>query len=152
MHVVIDKAKLGFLPIKHELISVVCDLVCLEAPNAQVYVCPLDHNFLNPYTDLELMLLYKNTTGEQAMRTGDSLRNILFELATRIEVSKVNAFELSVQVNVVQDYSSDRYQYCFGSHRPTKKDNFFKLDIVKVPKAPNELDIAKSARGNRISA
>lgn len=152
MFIVIDKGRLGFLPIKFNDLAVVCDLICLEAPNEKVYVNRLDHNFLNHFTDLELMLLYKNTTGEQAIRVGDSLRNILFELANRIEVRKVNGFELFLQVKTIPERTSKRYMYASGSQVPTEKENTFRLDIVKLAKAPNELDIAKIARSSTPSA
>lgn len=133
MHIVIDKGKLRFLPIKHENMFAVCDLVVIEAPNTFVYVCPLDDKFLNQFTDLELMLLYKNTTGETAMRVGDKLRDILFEIAERIPVRTVNLIELSLQASLIPNKTSKRYVYNYGGTRPLEKDPLFALEPCALP-------------------
>jgi hypothetical protein len=146
MHVVLDRKKLIFLPIKHEDTFVVCNLVFLEAPNAHAYICPLDQNFLSKLTDLELMILYKNTTNEKAMNVGDSMRNILFEIAERIPAREVNAFELEQQAASVPKQTSKRYLYQPGAFVPFEKPDLFALDPVVLPKAEDEQLISRRPR------
>ena len=146
MHVVIDKAKMRFLPIKHEDHRVIGDLIWIEAPHEHVHAAPIDHNFLAGFTDLELMLLYKNTTGQPAMRVGDQMRNILMELAERIPVRVVNKFELDRQASLMPIHRSKRYLYAPGQFTAEEKQELFSLEPVTLLKAPDEAVIAARAR------
>lgn len=146
MHIVIDRQKLKFLPIKHESIHVIGDLVWIEAPQAHVHVMPLGYNFLSDYTDLELMLLYKNTTGEKPTKVGDQLRNLLEEIAERIPVREVNPFELSKQADLVPEKTGSRYLYDKGKFKPQKMNDLFVLDPVQMPRSENESLIAARPR------
>jgi hypothetical protein len=146
MHIVIDRKPLKFLPIKHESIDVIGNLIWIEAPHSEAWILPLDHNFLSGFSDLELMLLYKNTTGEPAQRVGNQLRNILFELAERIPVNDVNPFELNCQAELIPECSSERYTYLKGSFKPAIQDKLFKLEPVSLPRNENEAVIALRPR------
>lgn len=146
MHIVIDRKKLLFLPIKHENIFVIGDLVWIEAPRAHVHAAALDHSFLDGYTDLEMMLLYKNTVEERATRVGNGLRNILYEIADRMPVREVNAFELSRQAEQVPEKSKKGYLYNPGGLKPVCKNELFDLDPVKMSRAENETLIAARPR------
>lgn len=146
MHVVIDRKTLRFLPIKHEDTRVVGDLVWIEAPQAHAHIVPLGYNFLNDYTDLELMLLYKNTTGEKASRVGDQMRGVLAEIAERIPVRVVDVFRLSRQAELVPEKTGRRYLYDPKNFKPQQVDDLFVLDPVLLPRSENESLIAVRPR------
>ena len=146
MKVCIDKKRWVFLAIKHEDLNVIGDLVWIEAQHLPVHVAGLDHTFLRGFTDLQMMALYKNTTGVQATRVGDSLRNILFELAERIPVREVNKFEADRQANLIPDSAEGFYGYAPGQFTPIRLPAKPTHDGVRVPKSSDEMAIAARPR------
>ncbi len=142
MHIVVDHRWMRFLPIKHESIDVIGNLIWIECPHAKAWILPLDHNFLRSFNDLELMLLYKNTTGEPARRVGQQLRNVLFEIADRIPIRDVNPFEVNVQAELIPAQSSQRYTYLKGSFKPVIMDTLFQLEPISLSRSENEELIA----------
>lgn len=143
MRVVIDREELVFLPIKHPDLYVCANLAWIECYPGQPYaITTLDEGFLKGFTDLEIMILYKHTTGQNAANYGQRLRNVLLEIADRIPERVVNAFELEMQASKVPEQRSERYLYNPGQMKPMIQDSLFKLEHVKLNKAPNEMDYA----------
>lgn len=141
-----DREKLVFLPIKHPDLYVAANLAWIEVPHPNsVFLTSLDHSFLRGFTDLELMILYKHTVGEVAMCYGDRLRQVLFDIADRIPVREVNAFEVDLQAGQVPEQRSDRYLYAFGQTKPARQMQMFEHPKVEMEKAPNENEIAARA-------
>lgn len=146
MRLVIDTEALVFLPIKHPDLYVCANLAWIECYPGQHYlITTLDEAFLTGLTDLEKMILYKHTTNETAVHIGKRLRNVLLEIASRIPVREVNAFELDLQAAQVPELRSERYLYNYGSTKPAVQPNLFKLEPLKFSKASNESEIAGSA-------
>lgn len=146
MRVVIDTEALVFLPIKHPDLYSCANLAWIECYPTQHYlITTLDESFLTGLTDLEKMILYKHTTGETATQYGKRLRNVLLEIASRIPVREVNAFELDLQAAQVPEVRSERYLYNPGSTKPAIQPELFQLEPLKFPKAPNESEIAGAA-------
>lgn len=143
MRVVIDTEALVFLPIKHPDLYVCANLAWIECYPGQHYsITTLDEHFLTGLSDLDKMILYKHTTGETAVTVGNRLRNVLLEIAGRIPVREVNAFELDMQAAQVPEVRSERYLYNPGSTKPAIQPQLFKLEPLKLSKASNEPAIA----------
>jgi hypothetical protein len=138
MFVAIDYKAKRFLPIKHDSMHVVGDLVWVEAPTLHVHVESATWPFLTTWGDLDMVQLYKNTTGQTATKVGDNLRAILLELAERIPERKINAFELSKQADLVPERCSMRYLYAPGQFKPAEQAKDFVLQPVTLPKAEDE--------------
>lgn len=147
MYVSIDRENLKFLH-KHPDLHVVCNLAWIETPHVALSVTPYDHNsFLRECTDMELKILYRNTTGvDHTGFGGDALRAILAELAERLPVSDVNAFEVERQAAILEDGNHDRYKYVKGSTRPAKQGELFEPEALKAVRSDNEEVIAAAAR------
>lgn len=147
MYVSIDRENLKFLH-KHPDLHVVSNLAWIDAPHAALSVAPYDHNsFLSGYTDMELKILYRNTTGvDHTGFEGDALRAILAELAERLPVSDVNAFEVERQAAILEDGNHDRYKYVKGSTRPAKQGELFEPEALKAVRSDNEEVIAAAVR------
>ena len=143
MRMIIDTEALVMLPIKHPDLYVCANLAWIECYPGQHYLLTsLDESFLTGLTDLEKMILYKHTTGETATQYGPKLRNVLLEIANRIPVREVNAFEIDLQAAQVPEIRSERYLYNHGSTKAAIQPSLFKLEPLKFPKASNESAIA----------
>lgn len=146
MRVVIDRDRMVFLPIKHPDLNVVTNLAFVECAGYQaIHVMALDHTFAKGLTDLEKMMLYKNTTGQTCLRAGQGLVNVLMELAERIPEREVNAVELEVIAMSLPELRSERYTYIQGMKTAMRQSDIFLLDGVKVPKSDTESAIAVRA-------
>lgn len=146
MHLVIDKKRWQFLPIKHEAVHTVCDLLWISGQHIEALVVPLNQNFLHMLSDVEMMVLYKNTTGQTGPRVGDQMRCILFELAERIPVNDVVSFEAAQQAEKVPAKSKERFVYEKGGFVPKKVTSSWDFEAVKLPRADNESQIALRPR------
>ena len=143
VRLVIDTQALVFLPIKHPDLFVCANLAWIECYPGQHYlITPMDKGFLTGLTDLERMILYKNTTGEIAKHYASKLVSVLLELAHRIPVREVNAAEVDIQAAFVPELRSERYIYNPGSKFPAIQPELFKLPPLKMAKASNENEIA----------
>ena len=146
MRLVYDREKLVFLPIKHPDLYVCANLAWIECHYGQAYcITTLDKSFLAGLTELEVMILYKHTTGETASFYGQKLKNVLLEIAHRIPVRECNPAEVELQASQVHEVRSERYLYNPGQTKPAIQGQLFKLVGLTFPKAPNEKEIAASA-------
>ena len=136
MYVSIDRENLRFLH-KHEDVHVVCNLVHIEAPHVAISIEPYDtRHFLSNWTDMEMTMLYRNTTGvDHTGRHGEALRALLAELAERLPVSDVNKFELDRQAAYIAEDNSEPMRYVKGATRPGVAAELFPLT---APKNENE--------------
>ena len=143
MRLVVDKQKLAFLPIKHPDLYTCANLAWIECwPGQHYLITTLDDAFLTGLTELEKIILYKNTTGETALYIGQKLINVLLEIADRIPVRDVNPHEVDMQANQVPEIRGERYLFNPGGTRPAIQPDLFKLELLKLPKASNEPEIA----------
>lgn len=153
MRIVIDTEALVMLPIKHPDLYVCANLAWIECYPGQHYlITSLDESFLIGLTDLEKMILYKHTTGETATQYGKKLLSVMLELANRIPVREINAFEVDLQAAQVPELRSERYLYNHGGRSPAIQPQLFKLEAVKLVKAPNENQIAAAPPQSQPSA
>ncbi len=120
MPISIDMQVMRFLH-KHSNINVVDNLdfitgkVCTVGPEDWA---PLYRDL----TELDMGLLYKNTTGEEPPYHGDALRALLAELAERFPVTAVDETELEKQcVYIEKNHPKGLtgFRYCKGSSVPS---------------------------------
>lgn len=144
MYLSIDRDNLKFLH-KHPDVTVVCNLVHIEAPHVAICVTPYDiPSFLGDFTDMELKMLYRNTTGhDHTGHSGSALRAILAELAERLPTTDVNAFEVDRQAACIPEDSAEPMQYVRGATRPGKPGELFPL---RAERNPDEDVVAAAAK------
>lgn len=146
MRIVIDMQEMVFLPIKCADLYDCANLAWIECRPEQKYlITTLDADFLSNLTDLEKIILYKNTTGETALYIGNKLQKVLLELANRIPERQVNSAELEMQATMVPEVRGERYLYNPGGKAPAIQHELFKLEGIKLPKASNEPEIVVTA-------
>ncbi|QDB70838.1 hypothetical protein [Pseudomonas virus PBPA162] len=149
MYIVIDREDCVFLPIKHHSLQAVCNLTWLEASHAHhTHIMDLyDHNSLRGFTDMELFLLYKNTTGlERPPRMGDALRNILLHMAQAIPETEINIGKLIVQCDGVTEEQvlESSWRYDHTGYRAQVQESLFKLEPVRMAPLADEVAAAKA--------
>lgn len=139
MYVSIDRENLRFLH-KHPEYLVVSDLVHIEAPHVTTWVLPFETGSeLKGWTDLELRMLYQNTTGERVAdnHSRSQLQILLAVVVQRLPVTDVNRFELGRQAAYIGDSNETPYKYVKGATRPGKAAELFPLK-AKAP-SPAEM-------------
>ena len=143
-YAVVDRENLVFLPFRHDKLEVVCNLCWIEANHLRLHIFDVyAQGALKLLTDMELLILYKNTTGlDKAPRFGDSLRRICVELAQRIPHTVVEAHRLHMQAEALGDDHSGRYRYDPKGFRAIQEGDLFSHEPVRIPPAPNENQIA----------
>lgn len=138
MYVAIDREGMGFLW-AHPSYEVLLDLAHLEADTA-VHVVSLENaRYYEPFcgfTDLELKLLYENTTGEKYVGFNrKALCGVVCGLAMRLPQVTVNVAELRAQAETVTDEYSGLYKYLPGSREPKLvEDGLFGVPAKRLPR------------------
>jgi hypothetical protein len=106
---------------KHASSKALSDLANIELAHRHVVILggPDNDHTLDFFSMYELMMLYKNLTGEQAPTY---LRPVLTAniqvLLGTLEDSDLNAFEVAVQSLMVAADAVGSYRYVKGSHKP----------------------------------
>lgn len=142
MYVSVDMDKMRFLH-KHEDFMVVSDLAWIENPTGALEITPVDNfGFLKHNTELELHLLYKNTTGEENVpRYGQELRSVIFELMEKIPVSDVVPREVRAQAEFLVNEDHENYHYVKGAYKPAQLTTLFQ-DNLKAKLTSDEIAAA----------
>lgn len=143
MYVSIDLKGLRFMH-KAPSFKTVAHLCYIEARHVPYSIEPIDaKSWLGDLTDMEMKMLYRNTTGNEIHYLGSYLRAILCEIAYRLPETEVNAYEAERQAACLTDESEAGYEYVGGSFTPAL--NGYLVDPLRAPTAPNEPEIG--ARG-----
>lgn len=146
MYVSIDKTNCKFLR-KHPDVDMLCNLAYIESPHIDVSIQPCDHHtFLSECTDLELKLLYKNTTGNEQIYFGDKLRYVLAELVSRLPVLDADKWELEYQAKAIPEGNVTPYTYVKGSYKPAILPDLF--EGFETPAATDEASVV--AQGKKL--
>ncbi len=147
MYVSIDRDNMRFLH-KHPDYSTVSNVSWIEAPHVSLLVTPIDYShFLKDFTDLELRLLYRNTTGvDHTAYGGDALRAILQELAERLPDTDADPREARLQADYIDQDNQEPFVYVKGALRPAKSGDLWEPEALKAPRSDNEEVIAAAVR------
>lgn len=122
----------------------VTNLVMIEMPQLAVHITPYDiPSFLHGYTEMELCMLYRNTTGSDPLFAGPSLCAVLAELAERLSVTDVNQIETVRQLERIPVGSEEPHKYVKGSPLPGKPETLFPLTALKND---NEVSVVAAAK------
>lgn len=136
MHVLIDKERCMFLA-KHNNPTALTELSWLEAPDLACGVYQCDDAFgLDWLTDLELKLIYKNTTQLEYKGYGrNALLAVIHELVTRMPIKDMNAYEVHMQALRTLE-PGIAYGYVKGSMEPKRISELWEPDGILVESVP----------------
>ena len=134
MYILIDRAVMSVRH-KHPDHSVVSNLATIEVAHCAISIFPIDDNGqgLQQFTDLELKLLYQNTTGHKF--EGFSrlhLVEIVLDAVRRLPVSKVKAFEAQQQAAKIAFTDQGFYRYTPGAYVANRQGDLFEPPALTV--------------------
>jgi hypothetical protein len=150
MHVAIDRENMGFMW-AHPSYEVLLDLAHIEA-DCEVHVVSLENpRYFKPFsafTDLELKLLYENTTGEKYVGFNrDALCEVVCGLAMRLPQVAVNVVELRAQAACVEEGDVGLYKYLPGAREPKLvQDGLFGVAPKRIARCTSEEKLATQGK------
>lgn len=133
MYILVDRENMKFLH-KHPDPFVLCNVAWLENAGSSCIFPIDDAHDLREFTNLELKLLYSNTTGNEygQKENRNALLQIVYELASRIEPSDLNAREAEEQASSIEDSKAGHYKYVRGAKRPVLMADLFNRPFLTV--------------------
>lgn len=137
MYILIDADKMRFLR-KHQDAFALSNLVYIECNDCatKIVACdePLD---FDGFTDLELKLLYKNTTGEEYKGFArDPMLCIVHELTTRMSEFVADKYQLALQAAYISEDDDSGYQFVPGAVKPAPVADLFEYTVLRVRRNP----------------
>lgn len=150
MYVAINRDEMGFLW-AHPRYEVLMDMAHLEADCAVHVVSMENPSYYKPFasfTDLELKLLYENTTGEKYNgfnRT--ALEQTVWGLANRLDTLDVNPIVLNFQAQKVDEEYAGLYRFVPGAKEPMLvQDGLFGVARKQVSRKLDEEQLAQAGK------
>lgn len=141
MYTLIDKDKLVFLA-KHERVDTLSNLAWIQYPDAPVAIVPCTPLGLFAFTDLELRLLYKNSTDcSYAGYLRNALVQVVANLMVRLPETDCNAIEVRAQALSIAEDDEDTYRYVKGRTKPEEVTADLYPKPISVPRS-EEVEIA----------
>jgi len=143
MFIAVDQEEMKFI-YKHPELSVVMNLMWIEYPrgstSVDLYAFDLhDSSGLQGFTDMELAILYRNTTGfDHSGLNRNALLQVLFNLAEAIPVKDINPYELEYQADFIKGDDYHNYQFVGGSIRPAKINDLFEVTPLHASSNPGQ--------------
>ncbi len=146
MYIIVDTERMVFV-YKHHDAALLSRLCHLECPNQATAIRAVDRpSFFSDYTELELQLLYKNTTQEETcLWSGDYLRAVLLELTTRMPEVQAVFDEVEAQCAYVTEKGEDAWFYVKGSTRPCVNPDLYSK-FMSLLKAEDEIAVASKTK------
>lgn len=133
MYVLVDRESMVFRH-AHPDHTVLSQLAHIEVAHVATYIFPVDEvrDFLS-FTDLEMKLLYQNTTGQKYEGYSRShLNDLVLEAARRLPVSDVKPFEVQQQANKIPMDDSGFYRYAKGAFKAARLQELFTPEALTV--------------------
>ena len=134
MYVLIDRDAPVFRH-AHPDHSVISGLAHIEVAHCAVAIYDVhgDHDFIS-FTDLELKLLYQNTTGQKFEGySRPHLSKAILALARTLPASDVNAFEVEQQARKITMEDSGFYRYAKGAYKAARTQELFLPPALTAP-------------------
>jgi hypothetical protein len=156
MNILIDRTRMGFC-YRHPDMRTVFNLAHVELPNSHVIAfCEEDdaevgHSAFETLSDLEVKLLYRNTTGETdlGLTSRQTVVSALYAAIAKLPITDADPCEASRQATFVLDREMDVYKYVKGSDKPRVMPDEWAPELLrstdKVVNVPaREVPIAKA--------
>lgn len=124
----------------------VCRLLAdIELPHVSVIIMPADHpQDFERFTDLELQLLYKGVTGQQAPgHYRPHMVRAVCAAAQALPVVDADLWELQTQHGCIRAGDAGRYRYVKGSLRPEPVPDLFETAALVTTASAADLEAAR---------
>lgn len=147
MYIAVDKQKMRII-YKHTKMKVLTDLTWLEYPEVAVGIhsAAVENDF-SRYTDMEVRMLYQNTTQEATKGlTRSQMVTTLLRIVESLPDVLVNERELHHQCRAVGEREKTRYLYSPGMAHPQIMSKLFERPFITVTRGENEQFLCATQR------
>jgi len=130
---------------KHPDGGTLCNIAWIECQLAAYAVVNCDDSsFLRHFTDTELKLLYRSTTGENGTVTfsRSQLMQIIVDLCFRLPQTNALAWEADMQAKKVPEGSTKKWLYVKGATLPGIKSDLFEHAVKTAKRSPDNERLA----------
>lgn len=148
MYVCIDRDNMQFLA-KHPDHTRLSHLANIEAAHVSVFIAPCDDpRDFNQFTDLELRLLYRHTTGgDPSTAHRPMMLAHCVALAQQLPEREINGFDVEVQSNSIpDDDKTGRYAYVPGASKPQRKADLFEPERLTCQQSWSTEQVSEFAK------
>lgn len=124
---------------KHRTLKVLTDLMHIELPNCRAAVISAEDPAFSTYSDMELKLLYLNTSGQKYEMYGrEGLIKNLIALFETVPESTLNGFEVGLQADQIGMLDQLEHRYVPGAKSPEtfEQDYHPPMLISSAPPVP----------------
>lgn len=135
MYVLLNLDRMAFVA-KHPDLYALANIAWLECPEAAIYIFPAgDKQCIGTHTDMELRMLFTNTTGveDTIPMSPHAIIDNLAQLTEGLPVTKLDPIELEAQAAYIprkEGEVSKRYRYIPGANRPIRVEELFEFPIL----------------------
>lgn len=149
MYVLVDCDRMAFL-YTHANSEVLVNIALIECPRSSAAITPRTKGGFGAFTDLELTLLYKNTTGQaldHVMRVPNRawLIQVMLDLASKLPVLVAYTNELAAQCEYICGQEHELWRYQRGSMVPLAQEELFEPPALQTPRnAVREAELVAS--------
>lgn len=140
MYTLIDRDNMRFRG-KHDDHVCLSKLAWIEDPHVAVVIWPLDTpQELAGFSDVELRLLYKHTTGVDHTSVNRAvLMASCYALFEQLPVTDINSYEIDIQYRSIEGGDYRRFLYAKGSSVPAQQGDLFEpVHLQTQPRFTNE--------------
>lgn len=152
MYISLNKSDMRFYH-KHQWMIVVMNLVDIELSHKDdaVMITAFDKvAFFDDFTQTELELLYRNTSGKQDVPFyGDALKAVICALADKLPVTDANAWETALQASYVRGKEGLAFSYAKGSNLPISQQALWAQEPLLATDEILQLALSDTAKHNR---
>lgn len=150
MYILIDREKCCFVHLHNDMHALIL-LSRIELVHTRSYILPIDDLAVcMDLTDLEMKLLYRNTTGEDySGASRKHLNKLVYEAALELPYSDVSMVEIERQSDSIADSDVGFYRYVKGSNTPARLQELFEQEPLTIH-TPHKC--AKPAKNTHTSA
>jgi len=134
MYIVINRDTMVLLH-KHSDPEVLANIAWIECNTCPYYIFDLENaQGFQSFTDLELNLLFKNITNMHNEGVMDEIYRlkrkqiiqVIYDLCLRIPESNIDALEVEVQAESIQEGDDRKWLYVRGAKHPAQQQDLFK--------------------------
>lgn len=152
MYISLNKSSMRFYH-KHPSMIVVLNLVDIELSHKDdsVMITAFDKvTFFDDFTEAELQLLYRNTTGKTEVPVhGDALKAVICALADRLPVTDANAWETALQASYVRGKEGISFSYAKGANFPISQQVLWEPNHLTADSTVLDSALQNSGKHNR---
>lgn len=137
MYITINRESCVFTHVANDY-QTLLNLCHIELSHVKAYILPVEDIKTDKHlTDLEMKLLYRNSTGQEYTgKSRNELNNLVYEYAISLPYTPWNKSEIELQASKITDSDQGFYRYVPGSTTPCLLQELFEPVLSVVDGVP----------------